>query len=122
MNAPNAPQPSPCLLTPQGGGYYAGKGGQLQLLLTDVKGTTQLNCTKSVVTDITTPSAPSPVTRSCTATTLSFTIAAGKTYHVQLECSQVPAYDSQATLSEACGKQLLTIDATNVVSGLVVSA
>lgn len=123
MNASVGPQtPSPCLLTPQGGGYYAGKPGQLHLILKDVKGTTQLNCTKSVVTDITNPAAPLPVTRNCTTTTLAFTIVTGKTYRVQLECSQVPAYDSQATLSEACGQQLLTIDVTNVVPALVVSA
>jgi hypothetical protein len=121
MNTPKFPDPS-CLLTSQGGGYYAGKPGLLQLTIKDVKGSTQLNISKSLVWDITNLPQQVAVIRTCAATTLSFTIEAGKTYHVQLECSQVPPYDSEAFLVEACGQQLATINVVNLMPGLVVSA
>jgi hypothetical protein len=121
MNTPKFPDPS-CLLTSQGGGYFAGKPGLLQLKIQNVKGSTQLNVSKSLVWDITNLPNQVPVTRTCTATTFSFTIVAGKTYHVQLECSQVPPYDSEASLVEACGQTLATINVVNLMPGLVVSA
>jgi len=114
--------PASCLLTNQGGGYYAGKPGLLRLEIHDVKGSTQFNTAKCGVWDITNFPTKVAVTHSCDAQTFSFTIEAGKTYHVQLECSQQPPYASEATLMEACGQQLATINVTNLMPGLVVAA
>jgi len=117
------PATLPCLLTDQGGGYYTSKPGLLSLVIRDVRGSTQFNCDKSVVWDITNLPTQVPVTRTCTATAFGFTIEAGKTYRVQLECTQMPADDSEAELIEQpCGQKLATINVINQVPGLVVTA
>jgi hypothetical protein len=118
------PNPTSCLLTDQGGGYYKGAPGALKLGLHDIKGSTQFNIVKSVVWDITNFPTQLAVSRTCTATTFSFTIEAGKKYHVQLECSQQPSpYEAVATLNEeGCGQKLATINVTNQMPGLVVMA
>jgi hypothetical protein len=124
MNATVAIPPAvPCLLTAQGGGYYKGKPGLLTLTIHDVKGSTQFNVAKSLVWDITNFPTQVPVTRDCKATSFSFTIEPHKNYHVHLECSQQPSpYEAEATLNEACGQTVATINVINQAPGLVVTA
>lgn len=122
----SAPLPSPLppsLLTATGGGYYDGLPGVLNLKIVDHTGTTEFNIAKSVVWDITNFPTQLSVDRTCTAKTFSFTIHAGKTYHVHTVCSQQPSpYEAKADLIEDSGEALMLVNVLNQEPGLVITA
>jgi hypothetical protein len=108
-------------LTPQGGGYFKSSPGKLNLNFQNVTGVTTLNTSLSKVEDWTT-TPHSPVTATITATSVSFTVAAGRYYKVSLQCSQNPAFGSVAHLVEPCGQVATIIDITNVMPTLWIQA
>lgn len=114
-----------CLLTPVAGaaGYYTANAGTLQLTLTSTGGTVEFDATNSSVLDITNIAAPTSATCTTGATTFSFVMAAGKTYHVDLVCNLLPSpYTATGTLDEACGKNNIdTVNLLNQAPGFVVT-
>jgi hypothetical protein len=121
MAAKKAATASPCLLTPQGGGYFQATAGRLTLNNQDVTGVTVFNTSLSKVEDWTTTT-HSPVTATLTTTSISFTMAAGRYYKVSLQCIQNPAFGSVAHLVEPCGRVATIIDITNVMPTLWIQA
>lgn len=111
----------PCLLTPQGGGYFTSAAGKLTLNVQNVTGVTTLNTSLSKVEDWTT-NPHSPITATITATSVSFTIIAGRYYKASLQCSQSPAFGSVAHLVEPCGRVAAIVDITSVMPTLWIQA
>jgi hypothetical protein len=107
----------PCVLTPQGGGYFTSATGKLTLNIQNVTGLTTINTSLAKVEDWTTnPHTQTPAT--ITATSASFVIVAGKYYKISLQCSQNPAFGSVAHLVEPCGRVTTIIDISNVMPTL----
>ena len=108
---------APCVLTPQGGGYFTSAPGKLTLNVQNVTGVTTINTSLSKVEDWTT-TPHSPTTATITATSVSFAVVAGRYYKVSLQCSQNPAFGSVAHLVEPCGRVTTIIDISNVMPTL----
>jgi len=114
-----------CLLTPKAGqvNRFDSKPGNLTLTVQNVQGTTSLDTVNSHVKDVTDPNNAISVPSTCTATSISFAVQAGKTYFINLAFVQIPPFNSKAQLNETpCGQNIDTIDVTNLFPAYIVSA
>jgi hypothetical protein len=108
-----APIATPCL-TQLLASLFKAKAGQICLTLTDISGNTDFDSVHCVVRDITVSPSVLVPTDSLIAKKWCFTLAAAKTYTIQLVCAQNPAIGSQANLA-ACGLDIMTIDSSNQI-------
>ena len=117
------PPAAPCLLTPKPGpaNRFTAVAGPLKLVVKQVKGHTDLDCINSKVSDITDFNNQIAVTHSCDRASFGFDLVSGKKYFVALTFVQlVDPFNARATLNEACGQELDTIDVTNLFPGYVI--
>jgi hypothetical protein len=100
---------------------FKAQPGQICLTLTDIVVNTDFDLQHCIVRDTTVnPSVPVP-NDTLTAKKWCFTLAANKSYSVQLVCAQNPAIGSRATLA-ACGKDLMEINDTNQIQNWTVQS
>jgi len=114
-----------CLLTPVQGqdNRFTSKPGNLTLSVQNVQGQTTFDSLNSHVKDVTNPNSPTSVPSTCTSTSITFTVQAGKTYFINLTFAQIPPFNSQAQLNETpCGQKIDSIDVTNLFPAYVVVA
>jgi hypothetical protein len=113
----------PCLLTavPKTVNRFIAKPGTLKLVLEQVKGQTNLDCTNSKVVDITDSAKQKAVDHTCDSSSFSFKMDSGKKYFISLTFVQlVNPFEATANLNEPCGQNLDTIDVTNLFPGYVI--
>jgi hypothetical protein len=110
----------PCL-TQVLASLFKAQAGQIRLTLTDIAHNTDFDLQHCIVRDTTVhPSVPVP-NDTLTAKKWCFTLAANKSYSVQLVCAQIPAIGSRAHLA-ACGIDLMEIDSTNQIQNWTVQS
>jgi hypothetical protein len=94
----------------------------LTLKVKDINGSTNLDTARSTVRDITDSASPIKVSCTCTQSSFSFQVQAGKTYLVALVFAQnTSPYETVAELDEG-GKRMEIITMTNLFLVYVVYA
>ena len=107
------PTSVPCL-TPVLAGLFRAKAGQICLTLSDITGNTDFDTQHCEVSDTTVDPNFQVPNDTLTAKKWCFTLAANKTYKLQLVFAQIPAIGSKANLG-ACGVNVMVIDETNQI-------
>jgi hypothetical protein len=114
---------NPCLLTaiPNTVNRFIGKPGTLKMVVEQIKGQTDLDCTNSKVVDITSSGTQKAVDHTCDRSSFSFMMESKKKYFVSLTFVQlVDPFQAKANLNEACGQNLDTIDVTNLFPSYII--
>jgi hypothetical protein len=94
----------------------------LLLSVKDISGNTCLDTVISTVSDITDSKSPVAVPHTCTPSSFSFQVVAGKTYHIALAFVQNTGPDASVAELEEGGKRIDIIEMKNLRPGFVVYA
>jgi hypothetical protein len=101
---------------------FVAQPGMLTLNVKEISGKTNLDAAKSTVKDITNSASPLAVSHTCTRSSFSFQVEAGKTYHITLAFEQTASPHASVADLEEGGQKIDTIDMTNLFPGFVVYA
>jgi hypothetical protein len=113
-----------CLLTPRADklNRFDAKPGMLTLNVKDIDGSTNLDTRNSTVRDITDSALPVAVPHTCTQSSLSFQVEAGKAYLITLGFVQLTSPNATVAELREGGQQIDIIDMKNLSAGYVVYA
>jgi hypothetical protein len=107
---------STCLLTPRENAFnqFDAKPGMLTLKVKDINGSTNLDTARSTVRDITDSASPIEVSCTCTQSSFSYQVQAGKTYFVALVFAQNTSPNETVAELDEGGKRIDIITITNL--------